>query len=351
MTIYGPDKAPLAKAIAFAKAHLDLQQLGQSADDAVWDGSTGCTHTVWQFLIYLWTGHRLTLNEINSLAGMPYKARNADGDPRGMNSNEVSHLIAAVNAKYGTSAVPDPLPYVVVWDYSYDELLAYSNRAPVFKAVAYGRAPSWQGYTYNGLTAKSPFAQYAGRTQLGYNFRHADLILGYRTVVDSAGTVLGWHEWKKDPNHGSAARPEKPPFELITTGQGKTEYDAYASTWGIRLYGAVATRPLPVDAAPSGGDMFHAKSTSRVLGTVKLNGAGHYLLSSTDPVHTRYGPRAAGESLVVVASYNLVDAAGHPIDIDGDQPPVNHRDQVYLVDKADFGACPLVLRADCTALA
>jgi hypothetical protein len=120
---------------------------------------------------------------------------------------------------------------------------------------------------------------------------------------------------------------------------------AYAEKLNPRVQFAVSAPHDPKEA-----DMFHAKPGGKALGTVTINGAGHYLLSSTDPAHVRFGPRPAGEVLTVIASLNLVDANGHPIDIDGHQPPLNARDHVYLVDKADFGADPFILRADCTPL-
>lgn len=248
---YGPAKPILERVIDFANVHADIQQFGQADDDQVWGGATACTHTIWQFLILLWTGHRLTLNQVNTLAGMPPNARDARGNPRGMNSNEVTTLIRAINMRYGTVQEPEPLPYVVVFGETYETMLSYSNRAPVFKAIAYGKSPSWRGYVYNGITAKAPFAYLAGRTQLGANFRHADLLLGYRSVLNADGTIAYFHEWKKDPNHGSRARPERPPFEIIKTTEGKAEYLAYAADWGLRLYGAVPKRALPTGVPAS----------------------------------------------------------------------------------------------------
>ena len=262
---YGADKPILEKAIAFRKAHLD-QQFGQTYDDAVWDGTTACTHAWWQFAAYLWTGIRLTLNQVNSLAGMPYKARNRDGDPRGMNSSEAAAFIANFNAKYGA----DKLPYKIVWDYTFEQLMTYSNRGPVGYGDDYGKSPTWRGYVYAGRTATSPFAAYAGKTQLGYSFRHFVGILGYRSVLNADGTIAYYHEWKFDPNHGSSARSERPPFEIIRTTEGKAEYNAYASHWGLRLYAAVPTRSLPVTAPTTYTAHFAAGAIVRI-----------YTLSST----------------------------------------------------------------------
>ena len=92
------------------------------------------------------------------------------------------------------------------------------------------------------------------------------------------------------------------------------------------------------------------KGTGIPLGTVTINGTGHLLLSPLDPKGTRYGPRAAGEVLTVLAVVDLKDGAGNAIDIDGNQPPKAGRDQVYLVDAPTFGVAAYALRADCTPL-
>jgi lysozyme len=97
-----------------------------------------------------------------------------------------------------------------------------------------------------------------------------------------------------------------------------------------------------------GGDMVYTKP-AQTIGTVAVKGTGHKLVSSVDPKGTRW-PVADGTVLNVVAVVNLVAKGGAPIDIDGNQPPVNGRDQVYLVDRAGFDESPFALRADCGPL-
>lgn len=115
------------------------------------------------------------------------------------------------------------------------------------------------------------------------------------------------------------------------------------------------SKPQPIyyavtDITGSGGDMVSTKQAGATLGTVTIAGAGHYLMSTSN-TKKRYGPRAAGETLAVLATLDLVDATGKPIDIDGNQPPKGNRDQVYLVDAPAFGAAAFALRADCSPLA
>lgn len=99
-----------------------------------------------------------------------------------------------------------------------------------------------------------------------------------------------------------------------------------------------------------GAPMAYTKLAGPPLGTVTINGTGHALIGTGDTIRERYPNRPAGEPLTVLAVVNLVDKAGKPIDIDGHQPPVAGRDQVYLVDKPEFGAAAYALRADCTPL-
>ena len=237
----GPAKAVLTKAIHVAEANPWCQQFGQSADDAVWDGGTACTHTVCQFLALLWFGQRLTLNQVNKLAGMPYKAgkvlSNGKKVPRGMNNIELQRFFNATG-----------LPYVVRFGLPFETVLTYSNRAPVFYGNRYGSEPTQKGYVYHGVHAKPPYATLNGATQLTgslINGRHAVLLLGYRSIISGGGDIVGYRAWRKDPNHGSASRPERPPYDLITTQEAKAEYEAYKTISNGRTYCALPTRSLP----------------------------------------------------------------------------------------------------------
>ena len=234
-------KPRLDKARALASANLNLQQFGQASDDWVWNGGTACTHTICQYLALLWKGRRLTLNQVNSLAGMPHNARNGAGQPRGMNNTEMSRFFVATG-----------IPMVVKFGLTYTNLLSYSNRAPVFYGMRYGSAPEWYGFRYNGITADGRPNGYArprgkaGKTQLtGFSGRHAVLLLGYLPILDSTGKVIRYDAYRKEPNHHSPSRPERPAYDTITTIQGRKEYDDYTSILGAKPYAAVATRNLP----------------------------------------------------------------------------------------------------------
>lgn len=237
-TVYGTLKPILAKVIRRVAAKPQFQQFGQANDDWVWNGATACTHTIVQTLYYIWFGKVLTLNQINAAAGMPHNARNSKGQPRGMNNAELTRAFQTLK-----------LPYVVKWGLAFETLISYSNRGPVFYGMRYGSAPTQKGFVYQGITAKAPFARKHGRTQLkGFeDGRHAVLMLGYRAMKDAeTGRTVFYIAYRKEPNHGSSARPEKPPYDEITTAQAKREYLDYRDKLGNTLYAAIPTRSLPL---------------------------------------------------------------------------------------------------------
>lgn len=236
MTVtYGDfDSAIEARVVQFLKAH-PLQQFGQPDDDWVWSGATACTHTVWQLIIWMVRNTHYSLNEINALAGMPHNPVGANGVKRGMNSGELQHLIDRLK-----------LPYRIVWGASFTGLVAAAQKGPLFYAMRYGSAPEWKGYHYGSVVAEAPYAISGGKTQLtGFeNGRHAVLLAGKRLR-----TVDGQRQWvayRKDPNHGSASRPERPPFDIISVTQATKEYNDFHALLGGTLYAAIPTATITV---------------------------------------------------------------------------------------------------------
>lgn len=213
----GPFRSAIQRdAVLFARAHRDLQQFGQQHDDDVWQGQTACTHCCLQFIEYFVHGRKLTLNEVNHFAGMPRNA-NVAGVPRGMRPAEIVTFIKATN-----------LPYRLVTGRDWTEARTAALLGPVMYSMRMGSEPSWKGTVYHGIHAKAPFAKWAGRTQLtGDDVRHAMLFLGEKPVRDSHGGLTYWRTYVKDSNHGSPARPERPPHDIITGGQARASYEAY----------------------------------------------------------------------------------------------------------------------------
>jgi hypothetical protein len=89
------------------------------------------------------------------------------------------------------------------------------------------------------------------------------------------------------------------------------------------------------------------KPAGPFIGTFKI-GVGHALISTADTTkHYAYLKWPGGvDVLNVVAVVDLKTPAGLPIDIEGKSPPLNHRDQVYLVDLPGFGVSAFALRQD-----
>lgn len=112
--------------------------------------------------------------------------------------------------------------------------------------------------------------------------------------------------------------------------------------FGILLNGVEQDPWLYLNATME-GDMPGYKIGSNI-GTFKFVGS-HSLISSLD-TRTVYPQAANAGPWDVAASLDLKRADGTPIDIDGQSPPRNNRDQVYLVDAPGFGIAALALRQD-----
>jgi hypothetical protein len=318
--MYGQLSPVEAKVLRFAKDRRDIQMFGQPDDGDVWDGKTSCTHTVWQFIFEFFKDKPITLNEINTKAGMPKNATSDGVNMRGMRPDEAKRLIKKLD-----------LPYRLVFGASFKSLRAHLEKGPVMYAMRYGSAPEWRGYRYRGVKAESPFALHAGTTQLeGFNKgRHAVLLLADRQVLggtakegtvtrnaganvrakaDVASQLLGtlavgsvvtiertvkggtwviakrpgttWYRitavdgtpttdgfgvaevfaasgqfavksdvvdtvvYRKDTNHGSGTRRERPAFDIIRREQAKREYLDYHDRLENVLYAAVPFESL-----------------------------------------------------------------------------------------------------------
>lgn len=215
------------------------QQFGQAADYSAFDGATACTHVCWQKIAYIWTGKKYTIDQISAKAGY-YRERNSAGQIRGMNAAEAQRLVNNLN-----------LPYVVKFGLTWEQVWSYMDRGPVLYANRYGSEPDWRGYRYGGVTADGKpngFARRHGRTQLrGFeNGAHAVLGALKRSVTDATGKTVRIELLRFDPNHGSGTRPEKPPYDIISSAQGRREFEDYKRVLGRTTMAWVPTKNLPV---------------------------------------------------------------------------------------------------------
>ena len=222
-------KPRLDHAIKIARQNRQLQQFGQGHDDLVHDGMTGCTHTICQYLALLWNDQVLTLNRVNIMAGMPPNARSeVTHQPRGMRPSELRTFLNAAQ-----------IPMVIKYDKPFARLMRASRRGPVFYGMRYGSAPRRKGTrSENGFARPvPPFRR--GATQRGIpDTRHAVLLLGFLQRLDASGKVIATNVYRKEPNHGSPNRPERPPFDRIFGYQARREYEDYRDKLGMRLYAA-----------------------------------------------------------------------------------------------------------------
>ncbi len=205
-----------------------LQQHRQADDDLVHDGTTACTHVICQYLALVWHDKFFTLNEVNEMAEMPPNATNQDGRPRGMLAPELKAFFKNAD-----------IPMVVRYDRPFEDLLKTSKRGPVFYAIRYGSAPRLKDTpTENGFARPFPPLR-RGATQVGSaSTRHAAVMLGFLERHDADGNVTATNVYRKEPNHGSASRPERPPFDVIFGHQARREYEDYRDKLDQRLYAA-----------------------------------------------------------------------------------------------------------------
>jgi hypothetical protein len=228
--------ARLEKALAKRRAY-PFQQFGQANDVYTANGATGCTHSGLQFLAYLWLRKWYTHDQISRLVGYPNQSPIASNHRRGLRPTEVQRFCTKVG-----------LPYKVTIGLSASAVLTASAKGPVGIGVSYSYWPEWQNYRYRGVTADghpNGFAsphRHAGRTQLvGFApplDAHFGVLLGYDV---GAGFAYAW-----EPNHGSTARPERPPYDFMDRGQFIAVYRSYTTVLHRDYYALVPTRSLPL---------------------------------------------------------------------------------------------------------
>lgn len=205
------------------------QQFGQSADGLVGNGATACTDTVLQWLIFLWKGKWVTLNDIRRVSGGP-----TSGD-KGLTAPQVQKVINA----YG-------LPYRIAYDLSAKQVRDASKLGPVGFGHRYSWWPDWKGYRNGGVASDGKPNGYAqplgkaGHTQKTWDGAHFGLLLGVATSPDLPDKVYAW-----EPNHGSPARPEKPDYDIMSVAQFDRVYNSYKKSLGRRAYAIVPTQLLP----------------------------------------------------------------------------------------------------------
>ncbi len=227
--------ARLVKAIA-ARTRFPFQQFGQAGDTYTANGATGCTHTILQYLAYLWLKKWYTHDQISRIAGYPSQQYVDTNRRRGLRPTEVQRFCNVVG-----------LPYQVRIGLTYAQVITESAKGPVGFGHSYSYWPEWQGYHYAGHVADGKPNGYAsplkhgGRTQLaGFvppKDAHFGVVLGYDVAQDN---LYAW-----EPNHGSASRPERPAYDFMSKLQFQRLFRSYSTVLGRDSYALVPTRSLP----------------------------------------------------------------------------------------------------------
>jgi hypothetical protein len=221
--------------------HPELQQWGQKNDASTGNGHVACTHVCIQALVLGWTGQMPTIDEVSKAAGFPTDKQKAK--EWGMNSSQVIRALTHFSVLY----------QFVRWDWEQLELHSMTH-GPVLFGCAYGAQPEWHGFKYLGKEATGEVNGFArplgsaGKTQLtGFVGGHAELLLGIRNVRNEDGSLRRRDDYIKDPNHGSPVRKERPPYDIITSSQGRKLYESWAQLGGRPVYGFI---PLDVHERP-----------------------------------------------------------------------------------------------------
>ena len=218
--------------VAFSAEHPELQQFGQTGDVSTFNGATGCTHACFQRLILGIKGQHVTQDQISRACGHPWPRNNRA--MRGMYSPQEGMRVVV---HYG-------LPYQYLYRPAWSTVLKALALGPVLLPVKYDWWPEWRGCVRYGVRADgrpNGFAFRGGKTQIfGFSGTHAVLVLGYHK------TPAGYRAYANEPNHGAPARPEKPPYDIVTTAQLKKAWEktlllqpnwAYVPTRAVRPKG------------------------------------------------------------------------------------------------------------------
>jgi hypothetical protein len=230
LTIRRTDTRSIGSVALAMRRAWPFHQFGQANDSRSNNGATGCTDTCLQFLALLVKGIWYTHDALRTRVGH----RNPWS---GLTYGEVSALATTLN-----------LGYRVELGLSFEQIVSLvRTRGPVMIGEMYGQHPSWRGFRYFGRLASAvpngfakPLGK-AGRTQLGPTFRHAIVIVAIGTLNGAQVAYIF------EPNHNSPARPEDPPYDVVTMSQLRRLLDTYRATNG-KTYALHPTRPIKAAA-------------------------------------------------------------------------------------------------------
>ncbi len=212
-------------------------QFGTAGDGCTDNGALGCTHAVWRFIAFVYTGRWYSHDELTKFSGYPCGGGSTN---RGMRPSESQALCKRLG-----------LPLVFRSGMSAGDLLRASAKGPCMVAIRYGDWPTWQGY--GGKSWPRPYARplgKAGRNQTGFTGSHAVALLGYERIVAAGGKFLRNDAYVFEPNHDSASRPENVPYDIVTQTEFGIAYRAVVAK--LRWPATVAFVPTRAPKFPGG---------------------------------------------------------------------------------------------------
>ena len=162
-------------------------------------GSSCCTDTCIQMIVDYYKDSHHSLRDIRRLAQA--KTNFDERACTGINYIEVLNALKALGV--GHYRVAFGANAMTVWN--------KVGVGPVIVGVWYGSYPTEKGH------CNSNNARQGGKTDCGFNGTHAVLAVGKRHRKINGKWIN--YMLMRDPDHNSAARPEKPKYDIITRGQ------------------------------------------------------------------------------------------------------------------------------------
>ena len=214
--------------------------------------------------------------------------------------------------------------------------------------------PGWSLYDVDkAMTRISPAVGYEVR-KTGWVGVESALDAGHYVVLQgdsdqfSDATCSG----KFNGDHAIGVHPQRDSLgrQLINDGicsSGRYESRAVLRRYAEKLWPTVRFGVFTTKVPSTEDDMtlFFKPDTPSLTGTATMDGPGHSIAAFDGRL---FGNRADGEAYTVVASGWLHDITGKPIGIDSKQPPGPGRDDVFIVDRPEWGNSCYALKADVT---
>jgi hypothetical protein len=173
-------------------------------------GKSACVDTCIQLIVWMADSKVISQNMVRRASGAPV------GEP-----TQVEQALRALH-HFG-------MPYEYRVGLTAGQVLDIArNRGPVIICHRYWSYPQWRGYTYAGKTLDGHARNDYGKTvRVGLSRPIARSGLTQWTFRDGHAALVsadGYRRGKRvaivrDPNHNSAARPERPAFDILAMSQ------------------------------------------------------------------------------------------------------------------------------------